>query len=1356
MSKIATGSPQTVPSLTLLTLGRWRLMPAQAAPDAAQFGPSKPLALLVYLALSPGRTALREHLIDLLWADRDPAAAANAFRQTVWFIRRRLGESTVVTDGASLILAAATDIDRDAFLAAVQRQDYEEALRLYHGDFLPGFAAPGGAEFERWADVERYRLRGMFVRSALSLARVRLSEGKAREAVRIAKRARETDPLSEPSWRLLLESLVAAGDAIGAATEADALGQLLATESREPEPATRLALRAARQEPPADAPGDGAAQLVAELIGRETEFSATLAAWERVRRGSGAHVHVVAPAGLGKTRMLTDVHARLRGTGAHAIAVRANPGDRAIPYALLSELAFRLAALPGAKGISPGAAATLLRLHPGLASVFSASQAGPPQSRDDTALHRSLALAELVAAVAEEAPLALLIDDLHWADDASGVALSSVLERAAALRVLVVTTSRPRPETSPTRIDTQTLTLVPLTAGHIRELLTSIAQLPDADWTDELVAGLERSTHGSPLLLLETLQLSLDQGLLRRDDAGCWACDDPSALDTLLSAGGALRRRVAELSRNHAWMMLLLALDGVPVPALVLETAIPRPPDAIAADLMALEQRGLIVRAGEGWVPAHDEIACEILAGANAEALRAAHEGLGQGWRFASSFEGSAKRATAHLLESGDTVSLGQFASRRIRDARRAGDGRHPRTVTRDLLTTDPAGVQTILRALPWSQRVGLDRPWRKTALAVGITATLAGALTLEANRLTPPDATLDVALTDTSGTPYEVLEPLRSLPPGDVTLNDWQPASPAIVPLATRGINPPRFDTHGDLSAIGLATDPPDSGVIDIYIQTGENRRRLTFGIGDDNADALSADARFVAGSTARGQRWFDIALFDVASGRIRLLTSNSAHETTARLSPDMTRVAFIRYDPQSEGSPHRRLCIAPTAGGWDACSPVEGLTSIPGWLDDDRILIVAADTMGQSRFATVDADGLGVEAPDIESYSPGIVITADVSPNGRFLVARMVAREGEAPEWILADTDHPGSARRLIIAGHSDLRIAGAAWRTWQARPYLARIRLDPPSRIAIGGAHRLTVSGLDDHGRPIPVRGAVWQSADTAVAGIDSRSGIVIAKREGPVWIRVHAGYDLADSTLLDILPALHQTRFTERWDGAAAWRLFGTPMADLGTGPGGVKGLLTNGDSSFTSGAYTRQAFSSASGLGIEFMASLPLNANQWQVLNVGLTPDLDDSMLARWDHRTGGVPQRAGLGEEACSFALPEELGATGAPHVVLSAGGLSANRAVQPSAIGGAWHTFLMQILPDGRCGLAMDGRPLLILDSRLDPAMMRVMLSGYSFHTRIMVGPLSVWTGVRDDIHWLDLEHDDATQDTVDAGAAR
>ena len=121
-------------------------------------GPGKPLALLVYLAVR--REARREELVDLLWGEVAESNARNAFRQALHRLRTALGEDLVPPDRERVGLSEteAIWIDRDAFLAALDRGDVTAAVELYRGEFLEGFEL-GEAVFDSWVDAERVRLR---------------------------------------------------------------------------------------------------------------------------------------------------------------------------------------------------------------------------------------------------------------------------------------------------------------------------------------------------------------------------------------------------------------------------------------------------------------------------------------------------------------------------------------------------------------------------------------------------------------------------------------------------------------------------------------------------------------------------------------------------------------------------------------------------------------------------------------------------------------------------------------------------------------------------------------------------------------------------------------------------------------------------------------------------------------------------------------------------------------------------------------------------------------------------------------------------------------------------------------------
>src|SRR3989442_13980671 len=56
----------------------------------------KHVALLVYLARSPRKSRTREHLIGLLWSDRDERQARHSMSEALRGLRRALGEEGAV------------------------------------------------------------------------------------------------------------------------------------------------------------------------------------------------------------------------------------------------------------------------------------------------------------------------------------------------------------------------------------------------------------------------------------------------------------------------------------------------------------------------------------------------------------------------------------------------------------------------------------------------------------------------------------------------------------------------------------------------------------------------------------------------------------------------------------------------------------------------------------------------------------------------------------------------------------------------------------------------------------------------------------------------------------------------------------------------------------------------------------------------------------------------------------------------------------------------------------------------------------------------------------------------------------
>ena len=77
----------------------------------------KPLALLTFLHCAPAHTASREQLLDLLWSDADPESARHTLRQTLWYIKRKLGVDPLVSTGVGGVVR----VERGEKLVAVGR-----------------------------------------------------------------------------------------------------------------------------------------------------------------------------------------------------------------------------------------------------------------------------------------------------------------------------------------------------------------------------------------------------------------------------------------------------------------------------------------------------------------------------------------------------------------------------------------------------------------------------------------------------------------------------------------------------------------------------------------------------------------------------------------------------------------------------------------------------------------------------------------------------------------------------------------------------------------------------------------------------------------------------------------------------------------------------------------------------------------------------------------------------------------------------------------------------------------------------------------------------------------------------------
>jgi DNA-binding CsgD family transcriptional regulator len=243
------------------------------------------------------------------------------------------------------------------------------------------------------------------------------------------------------------------------------------------------------------------------LLEREREVAELGAALDRANAGKGSAVAIEAKAGLGKTRLLREVCEVGGSAGLNVLSARATDLEREFPFALVRQLfeselvaptrAEREALLEGA-----GAARRALGLD-----------------TDDDRAHDSFAVLHglywVTAALAEQGPLLLTVDDAHTADEASLDYLGFLLPRLEELPVLLVLTSRPDEPDPPAGLgrvlidaSVRHLALAPISVEATTALLAEeLGQQPER----EFAATCHEVSGGNPFLLCELARTLLEE-----------------------------------------------------------------------------------------------------------------------------------------------------------------------------------------------------------------------------------------------------------------------------------------------------------------------------------------------------------------------------------------------------------------------------------------------------------------------------------------------------------------------------------------------------------------------------------------------------------------------------------------------------------------------------------------------------------------------------------------------------------------------------------------------------------------------------------------------------------------------------
>ncbi|MFO1079691.1 MAG: adenylate/guanylate cyclase domain-containing protein [Reyranellaceae bacterium] len=429
------------------------------------------------------------------------------------------------------------------------------------------------------------------------------------------------------------------------------------------------------------------------FVGRELELAQTVAVITGVlgAAGPGAVLHLRGEAGMGKSRLLAETLAEAERRGFAPILVRLvdfGADRRQSPLRALAEgLARRLPGWAEAPALEDAARAALhdvldRPLPPALAQLWSAMEDAQRTAS------RGGALAALAGLVAAETPLAIAVEDLHWAGQGSDGPMRAVVaalaRTAATSRLVLLTTSRLDGDPIDTAFR-RSLGAAPLTVielGPLRpEALQRLAQAATHALRAADAERLAVRSGGNPLFL-EQLALSGGDGdAAARPLPGTIRALVQARLDRLAPADRAALQAASVLGQRFALVALqtllrrpdydvaplieagLLAWDGDRVMfshALLQESTY--------ASLLGEAARGLHRRAAEGLGDDEPDLRASHLERAGDPAAPAAYRLAAERWRRGGNLGLALERAERGLAlaaagsEATERAALGLLA----------------------------------------------------------------------------------------------------------------------------------------------------------------------------------------------------------------------------------------------------------------------------------------------------------------------------------------------------------------------------------------------------------------------------------------------------------------------------------------------------------------------------------------------------------------------------------------------------------------------------------------------------------------------------------------------------------------------
>ncbi len=486
--------------------------------------------LLAWLLLKRNSPQSRQLIAFTFWPDCTEQQALTNLRNALYYLKKYLpdaneyllvnqqtlqwnNKSEFHLDVAEFETAVSSASDHQIRENDTKRIIFlKQAEELYKGPLLESV-------YSDWIEPMRERYKMEYLNVLKSLVEVCENQREFGDAIFYANRWAGLDPFSESARQHLMRLYMIAGERANAVQVYQEYEEFLESEMNiAPAKKTQELFHQVKE---GSVSGKESAQMkhLAEsdedwdLVGRKVEWKALIHSWKRVLdEKSPQMVLLKGTPGIGKTRLMREFEGYLKRQGYTVISTRSYSSAGSVNYGMVIDCLRHTLIKPIIRNLDPVWMEELARILPEL----KIENPQLNQSEKNTAIlnQRNLLQAAGSVFISDSGPIAILLDDLQWADPESIAWLDYMLHYGESAKILIVGSAR-TVELEQNRELKKVLSglrqhsklavvdLDPLQRGESDQLMEAVTgQKP----TEKQKQAIYNETEGNPLFIVEFLR----------------------------------------------------------------------------------------------------------------------------------------------------------------------------------------------------------------------------------------------------------------------------------------------------------------------------------------------------------------------------------------------------------------------------------------------------------------------------------------------------------------------------------------------------------------------------------------------------------------------------------------------------------------------------------------------------------------------------------------------------------------------------------------------------------------------------------------------------------------------------------